>query len=61
MALKESIRKAQKEKAYIRRYGIKLNTNTDKDIIEWLAAQPSMQGAIKAAVRAYMEQEEQKC
>ena len=61
MALKESIRKAQKEKAYIRRYGIKLNTNTDKDIIEWLAAQPSMQGAIKTAVRAYMEQEEQKC
>ena len=61
MALKESIRKAQKEKAYIRRYGLKRNTNTDKDIIEWLAAQPSMQGAIKAAVRAYMEQEEQKC
>jgi hypothetical protein len=61
MALKESIRKAQKEKAYIRRYGLKLNTNTDKDIIDWLAAQPSMQGAIKAAVRAYMEQEEQKC
>ena len=61
MALKESIRKYQKEKAYIRRYGLKLNTNTDKDIIEWLAAQPSMQGAIKAAVRAYMGQEEQKC
>lgn len=61
MALKESIRKAQKEKAYIRRYGLKLNTNTDKDIIEWLAAQPSMQGAIKAAVRAYMEKEERKC
>ena len=60
MALK-SIRKYQKEKAYIRRYGLKLNTNTDKDIIDWLAAQPSMQGAIKAAVRAYMEQEEQKC
>ena len=61
MAPKESIRKAQKEKAYIRRYGLKLNTNTDKDIIDWLAAQPSMQGAIKAAVRAYMEKEEQKC
>ena len=61
MALKESIRKYQKEKTYIRRYGLKLNTNTDKDIIDWLAAQPSMQGAIKAAVRAYMEQEEQKC
>ena len=61
MALKESIRKAQKEKAYIRRYGLKLNTNTDKDIIQWLSEQPSMQGAIKAAVRAYMEKEEQKC
>lgn len=61
MALKESIRKANKEKAYTRRYGLKLNTNTDKDIIAWLEKQPSMQGAIKAAVRAQMEKEEQPC
>ena len=61
MALKETIRKAQKEKAYIRRYGLKFNINTDADIIAWLDKQPSMQGAIKIAVRAYMEQEENKC
>ncbi len=57
MALKETIRKAQKEKAYIRRFGLKLNVNTDADIISWLEKQPSMQGAIKAAVRACMEKE----
>ena len=61
MALKESIRKAQKEKAYIRRYGLKLNINTDADIIAWLDKQPSMQGAIKAAVRAQIEKEERSC
>ena len=61
MALKESIRKAQKEKAYIRRYGLKLNVNTDADIIAWLDKQPSMQGAIKAAVRAQVEKEERSC
>lgn len=61
MALKESIRKAQKEKAYIRRYGLKLNVNTDADIIAWLDKQPSMQGAIKAAVRAQIEKEERSC
>ena len=47
MALRESIRKANKEKAYTRRYGLKLNTNTDKDIIAWLEKQPSMQGAAR--------------
>lgn len=61
MALKESIRKAQKEKAYIRRYGLKLNINTDADIIAWLDKQPSMQGAIKAAVRAQIEKEGRSC
>lgn len=61
MALKETIRKAEKEKAYIRRIGLKLNVNTDKDIISWLEKQPSMQGAIKEAVRAAMKKEEEKC
>lgn len=51
MALKESIRKMEKEKAYIRRYGLKYNINTDADIIEWLGKQPSMQGYIKDLIR----------
>ena len=60
MALKETVRKAQKEKAYIRRYGLKYNVNTDADIIAWLERQPSMQGAIKAAIRAQIEKEKSK-
>ena len=60
MALKETVRKAQKEKAYIRRYGLKYNVNTDADIIAWLERQPSMQGAIKAAIRAQIAKEESK-
>lgn len=52
MALKETIRKAQKEKAYIRRYGLKLNIHTDADIISRLEGVPSMQGYIKELIRA---------
>lgn len=52
MALPETIRKAEKEKAYIRRYGLKYNINTDADIIAHLDKQPSMQGYIKALIRA---------
>ena len=59
MALKESIRKYNKEKAYIRRYGLKYNINTDADIIAWLEKQPSMQGAIKVLIRAQIEKEAQ--
>lgn len=51
-ALKETIRKAEKEKAYIRRYGLKYNINTDADIIAWLETKPSMQGYIKELIRA---------
>lgn len=51
MALPETIRKAEKEKAYIRRYGLKLNINTDADIISYLEKQPSMQGYIKRLIR----------
>ena len=51
MALPETIRKAAKEKAYIRRYGLKLNVNTDADIIAHLEKQPSMQGYIKQIIR----------
>lgn len=35
--------------------GMKLNRTTDADIIEWLEAQESKQGAIKDAIRAYKE------
>ena len=52
MALKETIRKAEKEKAYIRRYGLKLNIHTDADIIARLDDVPSMQGYIKKLIRA---------
>lgn len=31
---------------------IKLNKNTDQDIIDWLGRQPSRQGAIKQLIRA---------
>lgn len=51
MALPETIRKAAKEKAYIRRYGFKLNLNTDADIIAHLSKQESMQGYVKRLIR----------
>ena len=51
MALPETIRKAEKEKAYIRRFGLKLNINTDADIIDQLEKQESMQGYIKKLIR----------
>lgn len=51
MALPETIRKAEKEKAYTRRYQLKLNTNTDKDVIARLSEQESMQGYIKRLIR----------
>lgn len=55
MALPETIRKAAKEKAYIRRYGLKLNINTDADIIAHLDKQSSMQGYIKQLIRRDIE------
>lgn len=62
MALKESIRKAQKEKAYTRYYSLKFNTNTDADIIERLKQQESMQGYIRRLIREDIEREaKEKC
>jgi len=52
VALPETIRKAQKEKEYIRRYGLKYNVHTDADIIAYLSKQPSIQGYIKQLIRA---------
>ncbi len=52
MALKETIRKYNKEKAYVRRFSMKYNIHTDADIIAWLEKQESMQGYIKSVIRA---------
>lgn len=38
---------------------LKLNKNTDIDILEWLDKQPTKQGAIKELIRAAIEAEEQ--
>lgn len=40
-----------------RRYGLKLNLNTDADIIAHLEKQPSMQGYIKDLIRKDMKNE----
>lgn len=37
-----------------KQYHLKLNLNTDADIIEWLEHQESIQGFIKALIRADM-------
>ena len=39
------------------RIGLKLNKRTDADIIAWLNAQPSKQGAIKDAIRSMLQAE----
>ena len=41
-------------------FSLKLNKNTDKDIIEYLKTQESKQGFIKQAIRAYIERGETK-
>ena len=38
-----------------RKYGLKLNTVTDADLIEYLDGVPNKQGAIKAALREHIE------
>lgn len=58
MALPETIRKAARDKEYTRRFGIKLNSHTDGDIIERLEKQSSIQGYIKKALRAYIANED---
>lgn len=43
------------EKANIRRVVLKLNKNTDQDIIAFLDAQKSVNGEIKRILREYIE------
>lgn len=40
-----------------RQIRLKLNTKTDKDVLEWLDKQESKQGAIKELIRAAIEAE----
>lgn len=49
---KQSERQARYDAAHTRRVNMKLNVETDKDILAWLDRQESKQGAIKAAIRA---------
>ena len=48
---------ARYEKKNVTRYTLKLNKNTDSDILEWIAAQPNKHGAIKAAIRLAIKHE----
>lgn len=49
---KASERQARYDAAHTCRVNMKLNVETDKDILAWLDRQESKQGAIKAAIRA---------
>lgn len=51
MPTNRSISQMRFDKENTRRYGIKLNTHTDADIIARLDAQPSMQGYIRKLIR----------
>lgn len=51
MASKASESQARYDKTHCRTYGLKLNQETDKDIIEKLSSVPSMQGYIKQLIR----------
>ena len=51
-----TVAQAKYDKQHTVRYGLKLNTETDADVIEWLSKQNSMQGAIKALIRKEIAQ-----
>lgn len=36
-------------------FRMKLNNNTDKDILDWLSNQPNKQGAVKSLIRKELE------
>ena len=46
--------------AHTKQYHLKLNTETDANIIAWLAEQDSMQGYIKSLIRHDMEERTKK-
>lgn len=49
--LPHTVAQAKYDKTHTVRYGLKLNRETDADIIQWLNQQPSIQGAIKQLIR----------
>lgn len=51
MATKATERQRRSDQKNCRRYQLKLTTSTDADIIAWLDAQSSKQGAIKELIR----------
>lgn len=42
---------ARYDKTNTRQLKLKLNVNTDADILAWLEAQPNKQGAVKSLIR----------
>lgn len=50
-------RQARYDANHTRRFGLKLNTTTDADIIAWLERQESIQGTVKALVRIAIREE----
>lgn len=51
MATRKSINQARYDATHCKSYTLKLNTETDKDIIEKLSSVPNVQGYIKQAIR----------
>lgn len=51
MPTKASVRQTRYDSTHCRMYGLKLNLETDADIIEKLTSVPSMQGYIKQLIR----------
>ena len=54
-----TVAQAKYDKQHTVRYGLKLNVETDADVIEWLSIQESMQGAIKALIRKAIREDSQ--
>lgn len=48
---------ARYDKKNVTHYTLKLNKNTDSDILEWIATQPNKHGAIKATIRLAIKHE----
>lgn len=53
---KASVRQARYDAKATTRVALKLHNKNDADILEWLANQPSKQGAIKIAIRKMIKE-----
>jgi len=60
MPTKATVQKAKFDKENCRRLQLKLNLRTDADILAQLDKQPSMQGYIRALIRADIAAQQQK-